>query len=281
MKRGNDPPRLRELLRDRGDPLALALDEMRNEEPSAEELRRVTRGVRLTLGIPPMGSGGPGGGAGAAGTGAVGGGALKGAGAAPWVSSFFLPMAAGAVSAGAVLFTATKMTPPKSAAAPTTIVAPATPPVARDESIVTVPVPARSPPSLDPEPHARETPPASRVFRPPARSNVPAPAPLPSPPEGIAAVPLAQLQSTELTLVDRAQEELSRDPESALAHAREHEQRFPMGMLAQEREVIAIDALLRLGRRREAESRALRFHAQYPQSAHGRRVDVLLQTAAP
>ncbi|MET0792442.1 MAG: hypothetical protein ABW061_13055, partial [Polyangiaceae bacterium] len=63
---------------------------------------------------------------------------------------------------------------------------------------------------------------------------------------------------------------------AALVLAAEHAREFPAGVLTQEREVIAIDALLRLGRRSEAEARAASFHRQFPASAHGRRVDVLL-----
>jgi hypothetical protein len=47
--------------------------------------------------------------------------------------------------------------------------------------------------------------------------------------------------------------------------------------MAQEREVIAIDALMRLGRADGAKARAGRFHAAWPDSAHGRRVDALVE----
>jgi hypothetical protein len=42
--------------------------------------------------------------------------------------------------------------------------------------------------------------------------------------------------------------------------------------LAQEREVIAIEALSKLGRADDARSRAGRFEQQYPNSAHRRKV---------
>ena len=41
-------------------------------------------------------------------------------------------------------------------------------------------------------------------------------------------------------------------------------------------EVIAIDALVRLGRRPEAETRAARFAKAYPGSSHKTRIDALL-----
>jgi hypothetical protein len=47
-------------------------------------------------------------------------------------------------------------------------------------------------------------------------------------------------------------------------------------MLAQEREVIAIDALVRLGRRGEADARARRFVGAYPGSPDVQRVETIL-----
>ena len=82
----------------------------------------------------------------------------------------------------------------------------------------------------------------------------------------------------ELTLLAQAQGSLDANPRQALALAGEHQRRFPHGALVQEREVVAIDALLRLGRRGEAAIRAVRFHREFPASVHGRRLDVLLGT---
>ena len=52
----------------------------------------------------------------------------------------------------------------------------------------------------------------------------------------------------ELLLLKHAQESLRTDPAAALAFAGEHRSRFPRGMFAQEREVIAVEALTKLGR---------------------------------
>jgi hypothetical protein len=81
----------------------------------------------------------------------------------------------------------------------------------------------------------------------------------------------------EVALLARARSALATDPAEALALTGEHERTFSRGALAQEREVIAIDALLRLGRRAEARARVDRFHRLYPESTHGRRVDVLFE----
>lgn len=81
----------------------------------------------------------------------------------------------------------------------------------------------------------------------------------------------------EVALLARARAALEADPGKALALTSNHARTFARGVLAQEREVIAIDALLRLGRRPEARARADRFHRLYPESTHGRRVDVLFE----
>jgi hypothetical protein len=83
----------------------------------------------------------------------------------------------------------------------------------------------------------------------------------------------------ELSVLHQAQAALRRNPAEALALSARHAREFPGGALAQEREVIAIDALLRLGRRDEATSRAQRFAARYPGSAHAQRVAQLLKNA--
>lgn len=83
----------------------------------------------------------------------------------------------------------------------------------------------------------------------------------------------------ELSILHRAQGALRRNPAEALALGARHEREFPGGALAQEREVIAIDALLRMGRSAEATARAQRFAARYPGSAHAQRVEQLLKNA--
>jgi len=81
---------------------------------------------------------------------------------------------------------------------------------------------------------------------------------------------------SEMDLLRRAQDALSANPASALSLCGEHERSFARSSFAQEREVIAITALLRLGRRGEAEARADRFARNYPTSGHRRRIDALL-----
>jgi hypothetical protein len=80
----------------------------------------------------------------------------------------------------------------------------------------------------------------------------------------------------ELVLLEEAQDALGREPGRALGLADQHARIHPNGMLAQEREVLAVDALLRLGRRAEAEARADRLRAAHPGSSQIRRLDRLL-----
>jgi hypothetical protein len=82
--------------------------------------------------------------------------------------------------------------------------------------------------------------------------------------------------TAEVKLLERAQDALRSRPADALALCTEHERRFPHGMLAQEREVIAIEALVKEGRMPDATARADRFAATHPSSTHQRRIDALL-----
>jgi outer membrane protein assembly factor BamD (BamD/ComL family) len=79
-----------------------------------------------------------------------------------------------------------------------------------------------------------------------------------------------------MSLLERAQRSLATSPGTALALADEHAARFPGSALSQEREVIAISALVAVGRREDAQRRADRFRAAHPGSAYLRRIDVLL-----
>lgn len=81
----------------------------------------------------------------------------------------------------------------------------------------------------------------------------------------------------ELLLISMAQGALRSDPSRALEVAAEHRAQFPSGQLAQEREVVAIEALVALGRREEAAARAEAFRAKWPGSAHVRRIEEVVR----
>jgi hypothetical protein len=92
--------------------------------------------------------------------------------------------------------------------------------------------------------------------------------------DGVAAA--SSENESELALLARAQRALATEPALALQLAAAHERQFSASQLAQEREVIEVQALVQLGRRAEAQARAEAFRRRFPHSAHARRIDVIL-----
>ncbi len=101
-----------------------------------------------------------------------------------------------------------------------------------------------------------------------APSSAPSSAPAVRP-NGAAARPA----ESEAELLERARRALASNPARALALTEQDRTRFPAGVLAQEREVIAIEALKRLGRSDEAARRAADFARRYPGSAYRKKLD--------
>ena len=85
---------------------------------------------------------------------------------------------------------------------------------------------------------------------------------------------------SELGLIEQADAALDSAPRKALSVLRLHERYFPSGVLAQERELMAIKALLDVGESPEAHRRAERFRASFPHSPHLRRIEWLLKKNA-
>ncbi len=132
-----------------------------------------------------------------------------------------------------------------------------------------------------------ETPPAAVNFAAPPAPEPIAPA---APPEPASAPPATEpapvttshrqaprlrppRNKNEVRLVSRAQQALRSNPALALSLAERHRGRFPNGAMAQEREVIAVDALRALHRTTEAQARARKFRARFPDSAYLPRVE--------
>jgi hypothetical protein len=65
------------------------------------------------------------------------------------------------------------------------------------------------------------------------------------------------------------------NPARALELAERHRAAYPRGTFAQERELLAIEALRGLGRGELAAARAASFRARFPGSAHRRQLDAL------
>jgi hypothetical protein len=78
---------------------------------------------------------------------------------------------------------------------------------------------------------------------------------------------------SEAALLVEARRKLGASPAEALAVLDQHAQRFATGMLAPEREVMAIEALRALGHATEADKRTQAFRQKYPDSLHLRRLD--------
>lgn len=123
-------------------------------------------------------------------------------------------------------------------------------------------------PMREPAPRVAALPPAVSADAPPS-------APSALPPSRVASArastPSPSSRDTDLA-EERAALELARtalargDAPAALAAAERHASKYPRGQLAEEREAIAVQALVALGRAAEAEARAARFKATYPRS---------------
>jgi hypothetical protein len=84
---------------------------------------------------------------------------------------------------------------------------------------------------------------------------------------------------SETELLGDARAALDRSPAVALTFCERHRREFPNGALVQEREIIAVTALVRLGRTSDARARAERFRRSYPRSAYLRQLERVLSVA--
>jgi hypothetical protein len=232
--------------------LRALLEAGREELPTAAELDALARKLGPILAPGGTGHGGPGGGQ-------VAGATAKQVGGAAVAKTFAAVALATVLGVTATHFLTTPST--KTAPPPATV-----------SATTAAPTTASAPPLLErPEPSA-----APAVSAPPpAPKLVARPSPVPS----VAAS--ASDPDAEVGLLQRAQDALSSDPARSLALASEHARRFPKGMLAEEREVLAIEALMKLGRSDEANARASRFRATYPSSTHLPRIESVVEAQKP
>jgi hypothetical protein len=178
----------------------------------------------------------------------------------------------------------------------------AVPALARWAAPVTDPLPAPSMSAPHREPPPREVAPAVPVpalapesaVGPPAASSVGEPSPVLAQPPTVrrrpasatpeasradpsAADPLAR----EAAMLEEARALLNRDPSTALAIADRHAAVFPAGSLGIERELLAVQALQRLGRFAEARTRGTGLLEQARGTIYEHRVKAMLETTAP
>jgi len=90
-------------------------------------------------------------------------------------------------------------------------------------------------------------------------------------------VPGVAAQPTEVALLRDARLALSGNPSEALALAERHRVLFAHGAMVQERELIAISALARLGRHTAVLTRAAQFERDFPNSPYRKQVSALAQ----
>lgn len=135
---------------------------------------------------------------------------------------------------------------------------PLPPPTAAD------PQPSPPAPALEPAPDSSPTsapePSATVSAEPPAAETKPPAASAPRP-------------RPEAQLLFEARKIIHDSPSAALRLLAEHAAGYPNGVLTPEREVLAIEALRKLGRTREADERMRHFQARYPESIHLRRLE--------
>jgi hypothetical protein len=83
-------------------------------------------------------------------------------------------------------------------------------------------------------------------------------------------------RENENEMLDRAHRALASNPAETLAIVHKHAAMFPRGRLGAEREILTIEALLRLGRTREARARAESLLQRAPRSIYAERVRSML-----
>ena len=83
--------------------------------------------------------------------------------------------------------------------------------------------------------------------------------------------------AAELTILTRARRLLVTAPAQSLALTEEHRTQYPKGAFAEERELLAVEALVKLARPADAQTRGRAFLRAHPGSAHAERVRILVE----
>jgi len=275
----SEPRRLRE----GGGPAALLLGSANEDSPSADSFERAAKRLGLVgavVATSTLGATSAAASTGAA-AGATGAGAatktLAGAGLATGVGAASTASATGtaaAVTATGLSLVAKLVGVAAVGVALTTGVVVATRGPAKPT------VEARSAPPEAPSPTAAPAP-APAPVTPPIASSAPdvAPeAPRDEPKERTPAKPTkSEGLRDEVALLDAARSAISRgDTSSALAALGQHAQRFPQGFLRSEAAVLRVEALVRAGRRAEAQAEGEKLLAREPNGPQAQRVRSLL-----
>ena len=86
--------------------------------------------------------------------------------------------------------------------------------------------------------------------------------------------------AAEAKLLLAARRALSKEPGIALKYTNDHRRRYPRGVFSEERERVAIEALVRIGRIEEAKKRTYRFAQRWPNSLYLSRIRHLIKKNA-
>lgn len=253
------------------------LSSARMDEPTPEQLVKLRASIGFLIlppgggGPGPTGGGASGGGTAAGGTGAAGIAGAAATGAIGKVVAITLgTLVVAGLGGGLMLRNAAVDTP-----APIEAFAPVAPPPAvvepvvapEPEAVVVAPPPSPRPVIAAPRPPK----PVVATPAPEAETRKQTP-PVPAPAPAVAANGEDEVDLLQ-SAMSAAQSGRSAD---ALAAVDSHVRAFPKSALAQEREAIAIEALVNLGRMPEAKTRIDRFRAAWPTSTHLLRLESLL-----
>jgi hypothetical protein len=144
------------------------------------------------------------------------------------------------------------------------------------------PPPAAPAPVVEPAAPAPLQPAAAANVGPTEAVPTVSPADLPSAPVAATKAPAAAKnaaapsEADEIALLGRAHDALRASPAESLALCKEHETKYAGGHFAQEREAVAIEALVYLRRTDEARRRFAEFERRWPTSSHRVHLESLL-----
>ncbi len=258
MKMANDPVRLRALAR-RGSVLERGLEAARASGPSGEQLEALEHSLLTGVGI-----------AAAAGAAAAVGKPQAAASAASWLTAGTAKLVVAVATVAAVGAGAGVAHYARSQ---------------RQQRPPSAVAPARAAAAAQPAPSLAPQAPAPEAARPVPMAETVGPLPLDSPAAKRRASksgprppaqPAAAAADEEMVLLRRANEALAGAPAQALALTDEHLRRFPAGVLDEERELIAIQALSALGRGLEARQRGERFARIHAGSVYQKQIEAAL-----
>jgi hypothetical protein len=242
MSSRRDPVRLTESQQTNQSELAAAIRQLRGEQGSPSDVQALEQRLAAKLGSSALGAAEP-----------------SGSNPHGWLSA--MTWTALTLAALGALFgvSSARLSQPAEAARPPVQLPHAT--------LVSVPAPQPSPAQPEPAQPAPTPPPrAGATGSTPARRTLPLRAPSAREPAPRAA---AQDPAGELSLLRRARVALrGRDSNAALEFVDQHLRDYPHGVFAQEREVLAVQALLKTHQRSEALVRAQNFIRDFPQASY-------------